>query len=71
MNEVPMPPVDRWVRLSEAAARIGVAPRLLRSDIETGVANVRAQRFGKRALMFVASVDCDALRLRLQQVGVR
>jgi hypothetical protein len=71
MLSVPPPPVARWVRLSEAAARVGIPPRLLASDIEAGNAHVRTQTFGRRGLVFVASEDVEALRHRLEQGGAR
>lgn len=74
MIEVPRPPplpVSRWLRLSEAAARVGIPPRLLRSDIEAGRAALRTQVLGKRGLLFVAAEDADALRFRLEQGGAR
>lgn len=63
---VPPPPVTRWERVGDAAARIGLdTPDLLRSQLSVAGCQIRAARIGKRGLLFVASNDVDAFARRL------
>lgn len=70
MLNVPLPPVSRWERYTAAAARYGIPPRAFLSLIESDPL-ARVQRFGKRALLHVASEDADRIGHRLQQGGPR
>lgn len=58
-------PPGRWIRLNEAAARLGVSPVLLAADIAAGRAALRYQHFGHRRLMHVAESDLQQLAARL------
>ena len=72
MNQTnPIPPVGRWLRLAEGAARLGLPPRVLRTSIEAGTAAVRAQRLGARGMLYVAEGDLEQFALQLQRGGVR
>jgi len=62
---VPKPPVNRWERAGVAAQRIGIPPRLLLSQIEAGLADVRCARLGRRGLVHLAANDVDQLASRL------
>jgi len=59
------PTALRWERLSTAAARLGLPPRVLRDEIDAGRASIRTAALGKRGLHFVAAQDVDAYSLAL------
>ena len=63
------PPPGRWVRLAEAAARVGLPPRVLRTCINSGTASMRAQPLGPRGLLYVAENDIQAFADHLQRAG--
>lgn len=70
MNAIPVPPppprpTGPWLRLSEAAQRIGLPVDLLRSELSVGRCQVRAAKVGKRDLVMLASNDVDALAARM------
>ena len=53
---------EAWVRLAVPAARLGVSPRLLLSEIERGALGVvRIREFGRRNLLMVAAADADRI----------
>jgi hypothetical protein len=59
------PPPGRWIRLHEAASRLGVSPVMLAADIAAGRAALRFQHFGHRRLLHVAETDLHALAAKL------
>jgi len=65
----PPTPPGRWVRLAEAAARVGIPPRVLKTSIAAGVANIRVQHLGQRGLMYVAEADVQPFADKLQRLG--
>jgi hypothetical protein len=65
LPQIPRPPADRWERYTQAAARIGVPPGVLRASIESGVANIRAAKLGKRQLLHVVAADVDTFARRI------
>ena len=65
----PPPPPGRWVRLSEAAARVGLPPRVLKTCISAGTAGMRAQQLGLRGLTYVAEADIQPFADKLQRTG--
>lgn len=67
----PPPPTGRWVRLSEAAARVGLTPRVLKTCIASGTASIRAQQLGPRGLTYVAEADIGPFADKLQRVGAQ
>lgn len=70
MSQMPMPPITRWERHTQAAARCGIPPRAF-LEIVMHDPMVRVQRLGKRQLLHVASNDVDGLAARMQSGGVR
>lgn len=62
------PPPGRWVRLSEAAARVGITPRMLKSCILSGDAAMRVQEIGARGLWHVPEADIQPFADKLQDV---
>lgn len=69
MIQVPMPPVTRWERYTQAAARCGIPPRAF-LELVNHDPLMRVQRLGKRQLLHVPANDVEALAMRLQQGGV-
>lgn len=65
MAPIPKPPPDRWEKLAAAAARHGLPPRALRTSIESGLADIRCARLGKRQLLYVVAGDADVFARRL------
>lgn len=66
-----VPPVTKWERLAQAAARVGLpSADLLRSELSVAGSQIRAARVGKRGLLLVAANDIDAYARRLA-AGVR
>jgi hypothetical protein len=63
------PPITRWVRLSEAAARVGLPPRVLKTCISAGTACIRSQQLGPRGLTYCAEADIPQFADRLSRTG--
>jgi hypothetical protein len=61
---IPLPPVTRWERYTQAAQRHGI-PQGAFLDAVLRDPLVRVQRLGRRALVHVAANDADALAQRL------
>lgn len=59
------PPPGRWVRLNEAAARLGIPAALLSADLVAGRAGLRYMRLGARQLMHVSDADIQLAAVRL------
>lgn len=70
MNHIPPPPVSRWERYTQSAARYGISPRAFLALLESDPM-ARVQRFGKRSLLHVAAEDADRIGQRLQQGATR
>ncbi len=68
---IPPPPIGSWLRLSEAAERLGVSQDLLRAELSVGRCPVRVTRMGKRGLALLASTDVDALAARMSAGSYR
>jgi hypothetical protein len=63
---VPPPPIGRWLRLADAADRLGMtSPAILLAEISLGRAQIRAARLGKRSLIHVAASDVEKFAQRL------
>lgn len=63
LDQVPKPPPGRWIRVSEAAARLGMPPNLLAQTIAAGraPAAVRFVHLGRRGLLHLAENDLHTL----------
>ena len=59
------PPPGRWLRVSEAAPRLGMAPGLLAASIAAGRLDLRFVHLGRRPLLHLAEHDVEALRAQL------
>jgi hypothetical protein len=58
-HPAPMP-LTRWIRIGDAAARLGLpSPQLLLTDIRDGRIPIRAARFGGKQLWHVDAGDLD------------
>lgn len=69
MSQIPpRVPVDRWERVTAAAARVGIAPSVLRSTISAGRADIRVATLGKRGLVYCAAVDVDSYARRIASI---
>lgn len=64
-SNIPKPPVTRWERCAQAAARVGIPKSLLLSQIDAGLADIRCARLGRRGLVHLAANDVDQLASRL------
>ena len=64
-SQIPRPPVDRWERYTQAAARHGVPPRAF-LDLLIHDPLARMQKLGKRQLIHVVASDADRIAERLQ-----
>jgi len=67
-NQPPPPPPGRWIRMAEAAARVGVPTRVLKTCISAGTSGMRVQPLGARGILYVAENDVQPFADKLQRV---
>ena len=62
------PPPGRWVRIAEAAARVGMPAGMLKRCILSGNTGMRVQELGARGIWHVADTDLQQYAAQLQDV---